>query len=252
MTDVTDYHDFNAWLSASPSMRKQLMRGKHLGDHVTDEQYAAIKDGSFTGLFLGDYWIINNIYWHIVDFDYWFTFGDSECLTHHLVIMPSRIMAGLFNMNDTKTTSGGYANSKMRTTYLPTIKQNIIDPAFGSEHILLHRNSLVNGVIDSPLRVSIAWYDSTVEIPTEAMIIGQSANRIAQNGLDGLAHRDVDIMQLAYMRLGVDARVPYREAYWLRDICGTMDFTICGHSGYTQPWLADSKVNIRPVFGLIG
>lgn len=50
-------------------LKKASVRGGNLGTSVTDEQYAAIADGSFDGLYLGDFWEIDGIQWRIVDFD---------------------------------------------------------------------------------------------------------------------------------------------------------------------------------------
>ena len=43
---------------APVELRRVLFRGKNLGTALTAVQKAAIKDGSFKGMFLGDYWSI--------------------------------------------------------------------------------------------------------------------------------------------------------------------------------------------------
>ena len=52
--------------------RRMIYRGKNLGAVVTEEQKANIKNGTFKGFFLGDYWTIGGYTWRIVDFDYWY------------------------------------------------------------------------------------------------------------------------------------------------------------------------------------
>ena len=65
-----------------PMMHNNIYRGVNLGSSYTAAQRNAVSSGTFTGLWIGDYWTIGGIQWIIVDFDYW---GDT---THHLLVMP--------------------------------------------------------------------------------------------------------------------------------------------------------------------
>ncbi len=58
--------------SISPEAHSRIFRGKNLGTSVTAAQKAAIQDGTFKDLFLGDYWVIGGVNWRIVDMDYWY------------------------------------------------------------------------------------------------------------------------------------------------------------------------------------
>lgn len=97
---------------APVELRRVLFRGKNLGTALTAAQKAVIKDGSFKGMFLGDYWVIGGRTWRIVDMDYWYNCGDTAFTSHHLVIMPDE---ALYNaqMNTTNVTNGGYVGSEM-------------------------------------------------------------------------------------------------------------------------------------------
>lgn len=97
---------------APVELRRVIFRGKNLGTALTAVQKAAIKDGSFKGMFLGDYWSIGGRIWRIVDMDYWYNCGDTAFTSHHLVIMPDE---ALYNaqMNTTNITTGGYVGSEM-------------------------------------------------------------------------------------------------------------------------------------------
>ena len=71
--------------------RRQIFRGKYLGDTITAEHRDNIENGTFKDLWLGDYWTIGGHNWRIVDFDYWYapTSGYNGTIQkHHLVIMP--------------------------------------------------------------------------------------------------------------------------------------------------------------------
>ena len=147
-----------------------IYRGKNLGTAVTDAQFAAIAAGTFEGLYIGDYWVINKVTWRIAAFDYYLKSGDNECTTHHVTIVPdSPLYTG--SMNDTATTAGAYISSKMYTEGLEEAKTTI-KAAFGEAHILTHRLYLANAVNSNGLPSARSWYDSSVELMTEQNVYG--------------------------------------------------------------------------------
>lgn len=72
-------------------------QGQNLGTYLTAAQKAAIENGSFSGLYPGDYWEINGTKWYIIDYDYYMKFtpndGTPACTKHHLVVMPDKLFA---------------------------------------------------------------------------------------------------------------------------------------------------------------
>lgn len=80
--------------------RRNMFRGKSLGTEITNDQWTAIKNGSFDDIYLGDYWTIDNNVYVVVDFDYIhnkavnYSFGSHTYAgntVHSLVIMPKYI-----------------------------------------------------------------------------------------------------------------------------------------------------------------
>jgi len=141
-----------------------VYRGKALGGSVTSEQWAAIKAGTFKNLYLGDYWSIGGMDYIIAAFDYWYKCGDTACNTHHAVVIP-RSHLYIYKFNPTNTTEGGYVGSDLYKNGLTQAKTTI-NTAFGSAHILNHRESLVNAAINGA-PTGTDWYDSTVELMNE-------------------------------------------------------------------------------------
>ena len=121
-----------------------VYRGKALGTSVTSEQWAAIKAGTFKDLYLGDYWSIGGMDYIIAAFDYWYKCGDTACNTHHAVVIP-RSQLYTYKFNPTNTTEGGYVGSDLYKNGLTQAKTTF-NTAFGSAHILNHREFLVNAV----------------------------------------------------------------------------------------------------------
>ena len=115
---------------------RNVYRGKNLGSSVTAVQKAAIQNGTFDDLFIGDYWVIGGVTWVIADMDYFLRCGNTDFTKHHLVIVPA---ASLYEdkMNATDTTDGGYMGSVMYKTGLNNAKAKF-NAAFG-DMLLTHR-----------------------------------------------------------------------------------------------------------------
>ena len=218
-----------------------IYRGKNLGSAVTAAQWAAIQGGTFEDLFIGDYWTINGVNWRIAAFDYYLA---SDMPDHHVVIVPD---AALYTavMNDTSTTTGGYAGSKMRTTNLEQAKTTI-NNAFGSDHILTFAESLVNAV-SSGLPSGISTYECTVELMTERQVYGSSIFGGCPWGSSTVPMLNTkDRTQFPLFALN-----PYLASlswYWLRDIVS--DSTFAGSNGATAGYASASYANggVRPYF----
>ena len=101
--------------------------------------------------------------------DYYLRCGDSDFTAHHVVAVPDNPMFNA-HMNATNTTEGGYVGSKMRTVYLRRAEA-IFKACFGENHVLKHREYLVNAVADGRPSAG-AWCDSVVELMDERMVYG--------------------------------------------------------------------------------
>lgn len=110
-----------------------IYRGKSLGSTVTTAQYNAISAGTFTDLYIGDYWTISGVNYRIAAFDYYLHCGDTETTKHHVVLVPDTCLyyaqmcstdsGGWESSGD--TTAGGYVGSDMYTTNLAKAKTTI-------------------------------------------------------------------------------------------------------------------------------
>lgn len=233
----------------SIQMHSNVYRGKNLGSSFTDAQKTAIRNGTFDDLYVGDYWLINNIYYSIVDIDYWWNTGDKRCNTHHLVIMPDR---PLYNhvMNDTNITTGGYVNSKMYKEGLEQAKTTI-NNIFGSSYILNHREYLTNAVTDGHPSGG-AWFDSTIELPNEIMIYGSYIFTPSHTGNGAIPSLyTVNTSQLSGMRIW-KANINRNINYWLRDVVSASHFAFVTHAGHAARDSASVAIGVRPVFGIHG
>lgn len=227
----------------SPINHCNVFRGKNLGGGVSSAQKAAIKDGSFDNLYIGDYWFNNGVNWRIGDMDYFLRCGDTDFTRHHLVIVPDTpLYSG--KMNETNTTEGGYVGSLMYKSGLDQAK-TAIAAAFG-DLVTTHRDILCNAVSNGR-QSGGGWFDSTVELMCERMVYG---NSVFQPGCDGSFipyNYTTGKSQFALFRMAPQY-ISNRQWYWLRDVVSATLFASVNYYGGANCYGAGYVVGVRPYF----
>lgn len=239
-----------------------IFRGANLGA-LTSTHIANIQNGSFRDMFIGDYFIINGSTYVIAGINTKHLHGDNKALfKNHLLLMPDKVaklengtlMAGGNNhyMNDTDTTAGGFANTKLYKTYLPSIQKKL-ESDFGS-NLLTFRELVSTHVDASGAPDQAEWRDAKVAIPNEIMVYGSILNGNNKNG--SWYNIGDDNSQLPLFRLNSDEFTNHRQdrdwSYWLRDIHSASEFAFLGGSGDPH-WSGASAqfIGVRTFF-LIG
>ena len=223
-----------------------IYRGKSLGSAVTAEQYAAIQAGTFDDMYIGDYWTIGGVTYRIAAFDYYLRAGDTDMTTHHVTLVPD---ASMYNhvMNDSNVTTGGYVGSKMYTTGLADAKATISN-AFGSAHILTHRQYLCNAVSNGKPSGG-SWYDSTVELMTEQNVYGGKVFGAGNDGSTVPALYTVDKSQYPLFAFRPDL-ISNRQWFWLRDVVSAARFANVTDNGTALCTNASYSAGVRPAFSI--
>lgn len=221
-----------------------IYRGKNLGTTVTEEQWEAISSGTFTDLYIGDYWVIGGVNWRIAAFDYYLNCGDTSFTKHHAVIVPDTCLYSA-QMNTTNVTTGAYKGSAMYTANLTQAKSTI-NSAFGSSHVLSHRIYLSNATSNG--RASAGeWTDSTVDLMCEHMVYGSGIFSPVSDGSNVPNNYRVEKGQLPLFALE-PSRICNRDTWWLRDVITAANFAIVGNNGYAAYGRASSSHGVRPAF----
>ena len=230
-----------------------IYRGKSLGTSVTPEQYAAIADGSFKDLYIGDYWTISGKVYRIAGFDYFYNCGDTNCTTHHIVVVPDKSLynaqmhktdSGAYEAGAANTTEGGYYGSDMYKTGLDSAKETI--KAAFTGHILKHREYLVNAVTAGHPSGG-GWFDSEVELMNENMVYGTNIFLPRANGSEVYTHYTVCKGQLPLFALRHDM-IGNRENWWLRDVVSASNFAYVDNYGIANCSNASYPCGVRPAF----
>lgn len=225
---------------------RNTYRGKNLGNSVTAAQKAAIQNGTFDDLFIGDYWTIGGVKWLIADMDYWYNCGDTAFTKHHLVIVPESHLYTA-QMNTSTTTEGGYVGSKMHTENLANAKSTITS-AFGNM-VLTHREYLVNAVSNGKPSAG-AWVDSTVDLMNECMVYGHPHFTPTCDGSTIPTLYTIDKTQLSLFALRPQLIVNRSASWWLRDVVSSAYFALVNLRGYAHFGNATSSFGVRPAFAI--
>ena len=222
-----------------------IYRGKDITDYWNNGgASAAIAAGTFAGIYPGDYIRVpitvngaTTTYDIVIgDCNYHLHRGDSETTTNHVLAF-TRTHIGNEHMNATNTTAGGYIGSDMWKTILPKYT-TAIKNAFGSSHILTHREILSNAESDTVASAAGAgwsggstgwdWYDVDVNLFNEPMVYGChpfSSSRFDIGDCN---------TQVAAMRH--DKSLSFTRTYWcwLRAVVSSLYFAIADFAGIAR------------------
>lgn len=229
-----------------------IYRGKYLGSSVTAAQWATIKAGKFDDLYIGDYWTIGGVNYRIAGFDYFYGVGDTQCTAHHIVLVPdTNLYTQQFEA--TNTTANGYYGSVMKQSGLATALSTV-ESAFGSAHILEHREYFCNACNTSTGRPSAgAWYSTKIDIQTEEMVYGTREFAAVNPGQSdiwsGFHNYNVAYSQLPLYALD-KSRICNRSWYWLRNPVSPGAFAGVGGHGDANNSDASNAYGVRPYFAI--
>ena len=220
---------------------------------------ANIANGTFKDIFPGDYitkqvsisGTVYTVNWVVADCDYWINKGDQNngMQTHHVVIVPQTPIFNA-NMNDTNTTEGGYAGSRMYRETIPACATGIVN-AFGADHILTFRDLITNTVdnnvasrgycgwtgASAPWEV---WASVQCNLMTEHMVTG--APHYSSSGIDD----EITTRQMSAFRLSERLINYNRQWWWLRNVVSSAYFAGVTGSGSAGASYASYSAGVRP------
>lgn len=238
-----------------------IFRGKDLTSYFeSGDMSAAITDGSFADIYIGDYITksINvsgttyNVKWEVAHLDYFLHTGDTECTDHHVVLFPSGVVKTNVPMNASNTTVGGYVGSKMWTETIPTFN-TAIEAAFGASHVLSHKELLTTSIDANAKSVGSsgmtgasnnwAWTTTKANIPSEPMIYGHA---VWGSDARDVGNKDYQLAIFKFKRYCED-----RKWFWLQAVVSSSYFASAGyvgHPSYHGASGSDSFGGVRPYF----
>ena len=222
-----------------------------LGTSYTADLKADISSGKFEKAVVGGYLTING---HVYDFahpDYWLHCGDTECTTHHMVVVPRDCLVN-GTMNSTHTTATGYPGSDFKTgsnsnTALASITA-IIEADFGAANILTHREYFETA-FTSGKPAGGAWADSSIDLMNERMVYGNPVFTVANDGTNIPIIYTTSKTQLKLFAERPDL-ITNRADWWLRDPVSASYFAFVYYGGVASYNDAGNSFGIRPAFAI--
>jgi hypothetical protein len=157
-------------------------------------------------------------------------------------------------INDTNTTAGGYAGSDLKTgnnsnTALATAKSTI-NNAFGSSHILTHREYFTNAVTNGKPSAG-TWYDSDIDLMNENMVYGTNIFLPHPDGSSVPNLYTIDKTQIKLFAERPDL-ITIRASWWLRDVVSAASFARVSTDGNANDSSTSSSFGVRPAFAIKG
>ncbi len=251
--------EYNKYLEAGISLRRNTYRGKDITSYYTDGSlYEMISNGTFDDIYVGDYIIAGGVTWLIADIDNYLYSGDTPLTKHHLTIIPAIPLMNV-GMNDTETTIGGYYGSNMVQNILVNLvsEDGIIGKNF-KNHLLEYRTILSTSVNKdannsfggNALGASNgwAWFSRKVDLMSEMNVYGGNitSSSFYDTGLDN--------QQYALFKIKSDLVYRYNTQhciYWLKNVVNAKTFAIVNSAVADNGGASNVPIGVRPRF-LIG
>lgn len=260
--------DETEWIASIAENHNNIFRGDDLfaKGYTIDDICAMIADGSFSDIYIGDYFTLSgsipdvpcfveqtgddgakslvestqtvnyNTKFRIAGLDTYLNTGNTAFTAHHAVIVPDSTI-GSNRMNSTNVTTGGYVGSFMFTTVLPVYVTHFSEKL--NNHLLTHRELLTNSVSGNSANAFV-WTDVKINLMSEPEVY--SSNQWGTKYDVGLNYRQFPLFRIA------SKYICNRNWYWLKSVSGASGFAIVSSFGYAGNNYALSVGGIRPCF----
>lgn len=206
-----------------------------------------VENGTFKDIFPGMYitktytaaGIESNITEDFVvgDLDYFINSGDTSITrltTHHALMVTKNKIGVPVGMNTNDSTIGGYIGSEMWTTTIP-VYATAVENAFGSSHIVEHRELLTNDINTSVKSKAYYGYTGAASdnIWTNVKLNLMNSNMVFGSQIASSSYYDAGnrTQQIAAMRHNSNLKIIRDNGYWLSDIMSSTSFAYVSSGG---------------------
>ena len=234
-----------------------IYRGKNLGTFSSISAVESfltthkVSSGVFEDLYLGDYFRLQdgtyNVEWEIAGFDTYYQKGDTTFTNHHIALIPKTNLL-TSKMNDTNDTTGGYYNSYMHQSVIPTIDTNLAT-ILGNH--LLARRALLSNAMNKNLTSGAGagwmgcttdwvWYTVKSCLMSEVAVYG---SKVFSSSFHDIGE---DCERLPIFQFKGHSHT--RQWFWLRAVASASHFASAAYTGnatYGDASIADGGV--RPI-----
>ncbi len=260
--------DETEWITSIAENHNNIFRGDDLfaKGYTIDDICAMIDDGSFSDIYIGDYFTLSgdianvpcfveqtgddgtkslvestqtvtyNTKFRVAGLDTYLNTGDTAFTQHHAVIVPDKNI-GTNRMNSTNTAVGGYVNSFMFASVLPVYNTHF-DVKLNN-HLLTHREILSSSATNSTAN-NWEWHDIKINLMSEPEVYGSN---LWGNKYDaGVNYRQFPLFRIA------SKYICDRNWCWLKAVAGGNEFVAMTSNGNATRNGAGVALAVRPCF----
>lgn len=218
-----------------------ICRGKKLGNTLTSEMLASIRDGSFNDLYVCDYIETEDNIYRFMDFDYFLgccsDASGGRIEKHHAILVPDKVMSSSAIDNYPEVTQP--KETHMYVNKLPEITQTL-KGIFGNDNV-----AIMNRVITKTVNGESTgwdWVNVGADLLTEVMVMGHSSWGQWVGFQTGIMKG-----QLAGFRYS-HSLMCSNEDYWLRDKRSATNYALISFDGYSSSDTGSLQHGVRPFF----
>lgn len=229
------------FLQPGASSHNAICRGKKLGNALTSEMLASIRDGSFNDLYVCDYIETEDNIYRFMDFDYFLECCSSasggRIERHHAILVPDKVMSSSAIDNYPEVTQP--KETHMYVNKLPEITQTL-KGIFGNDNVAMMDRIITKTVNGES--TGWDWVNVGADLLTEVMVMGH-------NSWGRWVGFQTGIMkgQLAGFRYS-HSLMCSNEDYWLRDKRSATNYALISSDGYSSSDTGSLQHGVRPFF----
>lgn len=225
-----------------------------------------ISKGTFTDLFVGDYFDIEistkftekeTVRCVFAGFDLFYEKGDAPLRQHHAIIVPKNCFTKMFPMNLEQTNKGGFKHSYLSTEIIPEYTKSLY--SIFNSHLIKYRALLTKEGLpiteDQKREYSFpkVWEWSFIELNLLNSIEINGFQLIPQEFYVSSSEEQFPLFKFNHMykSAGLGGVTTKRGSYRLRDINSFSNSQIYDGAGYITSICNTVKIGLRP-YWLIG
>ena len=229
------------FLQPGAAAHNAICRGKKLGNALTSEMLASIRDGSFNDLYVCDYIETEDNIYRFMDFDYFLgccsSASGGRIERHHAILVPDKAMSSSAIDNYPEATQP--KETHMYVNKLPEITQTLRG-IFGNDNVAMMDRIITNTVNGES--TGWDWVNVGADLLTEVMVMGHSSWGQWVGFQTGIMKG-----QLAGFRYS-HSLMCSNEDYWLRDKRSATNYALISSDGYSSSDTGSLQHGVRPFF----
>lgn len=229
------------FLQPGAAAHNAICRGKKLGNALTSEMLASIRDGSFDDLYVCDYIETEDNIYRFMDFDYFLgccsSASGGRIERHHAILVPDKVMSSSAIDNYPEATQP--KETHMYVNKLPEVTQTL-KGIFGNDNVAMMDRVITKTVNGES--TGWDWVNVGADLLTEVMVMGHSSWGQWVGFQTGIMKG-----QLAGFRYS-HYLMCSNEDYWLRDKRSATNYALISSDGYSSSDTGSLQHGVRPFF----